>query len=783
MQSEKRAGHRGGRGGGGTEIQESQLSQHSSQARLAKIRRVGESSSEYSDRLESQREYATQSQARESSAERSQRLAENRERTSQARARESSADRSIRLANQNVRSSEVRERQSSAECAQRLDENRTRISQTRARVCSVERSLRLAEQNERSSQIYERELSSERSQRLAGNRDRDSRARARVILPSIVEPPEPIKSLLTNNSTLSAHFLKNARRYKNLFQMTSFGAKEIREGNFMPTSKVEGQVYHLIGSLLPPSGQSPQFLQIYFISDADQLSLRSNMAPMLKLDFINELQTMLNSHNVYIRSFKQSIESTSPENLKLIIHADHTPQAEHRGRYNAPSVNEVAVLFVDEDKGPRDIVLHGRDGQLKRVSELHRAYDPLQYPQMFVSGDDGYYLTIPQQDSLRNKTVSCMQYYAYRLMIRTSQFNSLHYYKDLFSQYCVDMMAKMISERLNFIRRNQQKLRADDYIHLRDALNQDASVNAADIGQRVILPSSFTGCARRAAQQQDQDCDVHNEGLIQIENKLLELNDKHLADFGLPSPNRQQNIVHAIPCRPHDINELSVFVNTHVPNDNDDNNFSQKLLKLGDGNFPSPVANSPQVLLDNELGQIVQSLEIVDTIYPDIQNLTERNFNWLCSRAIVSPRNESVNEINKIIMENVPGEFKSYKSIDTVCNIEDTVHYPQEYLNSLNPSGLPSHELQLKVGTPVMLLRNLCPPSMCNGTRLLVKELRENVIVATIITGAAAGQLAHIPRIPMIPTDLPISLTTTTISLKNKIISTKQQNQTKKIIL
>ncbi|CAH2101234.1 unnamed protein product [Euphydryas editha] len=55
------------------------------------------------------------------------------------------------------------------------------------------------------------------------------------------------------------------------------------------------------------------------------------------------------------------------------------------------------------------------------------------------------------------------------------------------------MMPKMISERLNFICRNQQKLRADDYIHLRDALNQDASVNAANIGQNVILSFSFTG--------------------------------------------------------------------------------------------------------------------------------------------------------------------------------------------------------------------------------------------------------------------------------------------------
>ncbi|KAJ8897349.1 hypothetical protein PR048_002695 [Dryococelus australis] len=46
---------------------------------------------------------------------------------------------------------------------------------------------------------------------------------------------------------------------------------------------------------------------------------------------------------------------------------------------------------------------------------------------------------------------------------------------------------------------------------------------------------------------------------------------------------------------------------------------------------------------------------------------------------------------------------------------------------------------------------------MCNSTRLLIKDLKENLIIATILTGPAAGQLANIPRIPMIPTDLPIS--------------------------
>lgn len=121
-------------------------------------------------------------------------------------------------------------------------------------------------------------------------------------------------------------------------------------------------------------------------------------------------------------------------------------------------------------------------------------------------------MTIPQEGTARNKTVTCMQFYAFRLMDRDG-FNPLHYYRDLFSQYIIDMMAKMISERLNYIYRNQQRLRAEEYIHLRDTLNQDANVDPSNIGQRVILPSSFTGSPRYLHEKtQDAMTYVRNYG-------------------------------------------------------------------------------------------------------------------------------------------------------------------------------------------------------------------------------------------------------------------------------
>lgn len=56
------------------------------------------------------------------------------------------------------------------------------------------------------------------------------------------------------------------------------------------------------------------------------------------------------------------------------------------------------------------------------------------------------------------------------------------------------MYAKIESERLLFIRLNQQKLRSENYIHLKDAILNDGNVN--DVGKLVILPSTYIGGPR-----------------------------------------------------------------------------------------------------------------------------------------------------------------------------------------------------------------------------------------------------------------------------------------------
>ena len=88
------------------------------------------------------------------------------------------------------------------------------------------------------------------------------------------------------------------------------------------------------------------------------------------------------------------------------------------------------------------------------------------------------------------------------------------------------------------------------------------------------------------------------------------------------------------------------------------------------------------------------------------------------------------------MLDKLPGPQQLYLSVDwVVCDQnEEEQNYPLEFINSLTPSGMPEHRLCLKVGSIIMLLRNLnIQRGLCNGTRLAMKEMHENLIIAETI--------------------------------------------------
>ena len=69
--------------------------------------------------------------------------------------------------------------------------------------------------------------------------------------------------------------------------MTSFGCNEVSRARFNPSFRIQGQAYHLIGSIVPTQGESHKFAQIYFIDDEDsEVATRSTIVDGLKPDVI-----------------------------------------------------------------------------------------------------------------------------------------------------------------------------------------------------------------------------------------------------------------------------------------------------------------------------------------------------------------------------------------------------------------------------------------------------------------------------------------------------------------
>lgn len=185
-----------------------------------------------------------------------------------------------------------------------------------------------------------------------------------------------------------------------------------------------------------------------------------------------------------------------------------------------------------------------------------------------------------------------------------------------------------------------------------------------------------------------------------------------------------------------------------------DKEFSDWLIKLGNGELNDSEDN---VEISNEF----LTNSVIEFVFGT--TMDKKSIDSYRNCAILCPKNDATFNINDQIINLFDGESMTYLSIDSIVteNEDDQLSYPIELLNSLTLSWMPPHKLTLKVGCIIMLLRNLnTRAGLCNGTRIVVKELRSNLIVGNILQGSGEGDSVFIPRIELISStdDFPVAM-------------------------
>ena len=170
------------------------------------------------------------------------------------------------------------------------------------------------------------------------------------------------------------------------------------------------------------------------------------------------------------------------------------------------------------------------------------------------------------------------------------------------------------------------------------------------------------------------------------------------------------------------------------------NDFSQFLLTVGYG----PLEETHlKFAIPQSLATVVTFQEqLVEKAFPGVQQLPSFSSSWLCDRAILTSTNVQAVLINTKALSLYQAEERIYRSVNTSIREDDNVHYPPEVLDSVTAPGQPAYLITLKVGAPIILLRNIHPPKLCNGTRLRVTALYRYVIEAEILTGCGWQSLS-----------------------------------------
>nr|XP_047141044.1 uncharacterized protein LOC101235432 [Hydra vulgaris] len=312
----------------------------------------------------------------------------------------------------------------------------------------------------------------------------------KVVLPPLSPYPPLMVDLMTGNHVdrvLNQNFFKHIRNYKACLSFASFIATIDPPSNRGPPCfRISGQIMHRIGNLRHQQGDPPAFCQLYVYDPNTALNFRMEQNDCCIRELMELLQTIINQENPYALAFKNMAEVEDAEIRQAAIEGRPISVVKmlllegcDRRRYNLPSHEEVAVVFVGNDGAPppsREVVIYPRGQPLKTISSMSANLDPMIYPIFFPRGDAGWH------DQLEHNPDRATR-------VR--------------NRYAVDAYVKIEGQRLAFIRNNQNKLRSEQYDTLHEYVNNVAnnlnletaedidSLISAEIPDQTVDPELF----------------------------------------------------------------------------------------------------------------------------------------------------------------------------------------------------------------------------------------------------------------------------------------------------
>lgn len=193
----------------------------------------------------------------------------------------------------------------------------------------------------------------------------------------ILEYPPFLQSWLSNPNDINyKHFRANIRAYNNALSFASMGVKVVDlPGRGPCVFKVNGQTYHRTSHIEPINNESPQYAQLYVLDSTQATDICENHIAnnQCRRDVLLKIDRYYRENNIIAKSFmlmheieQRETEEAKRSNLEIPVVSmalRHDRKSDPR-RYNAPTSNEIAMVFVSEDGEPpfeRDIHIYSKN--------------------------------------------------------------------------------------------------------------------------------------------------------------------------------------------------------------------------------------------------------------------------------------------------------------------------------------------------------------------------------------------------------------------------------------